>query len=70
MMIHGYISLYITIISIYMSLPTPTKDFAVLILICIYISSLIQNDGYSKDPAPVTQKDDIQMKFFQKFLKC
>ena len=23
-----------------------------------------------KDPAPVTQKDDIQMKFFQKFVKC
>jgi len=25
---------------------------------------------FSKDPAPVTQKDDIQMKFFQKFVKC
>ena len=23
-----------------------------------------------KDPAPVTQKDDIQLKFFQKFVKC
>jgi len=23
-----------------------------------------------KDPAPVTQKDDIQMKFFRKFVKC
>ena len=23
-----------------------------------------------KDPAPVTQKDDIQMTFFQKFVKC
>jgi len=28
--------------------------------------------GYlsKKDPAPVTQKDDIQMKYFQKFVKC